>query len=86
MTYSIGTVSHGTLLADHLIQAFVAELPASHRLRQDYEAYGYNVAEADELVDELIDALDTLAPEGTYFGTHPGDGSDFGFWPVELLA
>lgn len=38
--------------------------------------------DADEAVDMLFVALSKLAPEGLYFGTHEGDGSDFGFWPI----
>ena len=34
-----------------------------------------------EIVNELIDALNDLAPPFTYFGNTEGDGSDFGFWP-----
>jgi hypothetical protein len=36
---------------------------------------------ADYLVQELTDALNSYCPPFVYFGTHPGDGADFGFWP-----
>lgn len=36
------------------------------------------------LLDSLFDGLNDAAPTGYYFGAHPGDGSDFGFWPVDL--
>jgi hypothetical protein len=35
---------------------------------------------ACELVSDLQDALQEFAPPYFYFGAHPGDGSDFGFW------
>lgn len=38
---------------------------------------------ADQFMEELFDVLNHYAPEGHYFGAHPGDGSDFGFWPSE---
>lgn len=38
---------------------------------------------SDWLLDYLFDTLNDLAPEGYYFGAHPGDGSDYGFWKCE---
>lgn len=39
--------------------------------------------EASELVTILMDELSAIAPDGHYFGAHPGDGADFGFWSVD---
>ena len=37
--------------------------------------------EAQWDVDALTDALQSRCPPFVYFGTLPGDGADFGFWP-----
>lgn len=88
-TIKSGTVIHGTLRAEDLINAFA-------RLLQELapEQYANLLVEADEVTDyesdeacEILVALETalseIAPEGMYFGTHPGDASDFGFWHWE---
>jgi len=39
---------------------------------------------ASYLLCEAEAALESLAPEGMYFGCLEGDGSDFGFWSYEV--
>lgn len=91
---TIGTVSHGTLRGADLMISFAEELnrlEPDHDLVKEAEAVQtlwsagwrdiYDREEAAELVDALQDALSAHAPPYCYFGTHEGDGSDFGFWP-----
>lgn len=35
------------------------------------------------VLDDIADALDSIAPENAYFGAHWGDGAEFGFWPTD---
>jgi hypothetical protein len=51
-----------------------------------FDDSGEEVAEGKEddaawLVESLGDALNEFAPPFCSFGSHEGDGSDFGFWP-----
>ena len=86
------SVSHGTLRSIDLIPEFLGVLQQYAKDRYDaYVKANPEVLDLDGMddetlswvVDELIDELNTVAPEGTYFGSHPGDGSDFGFWTMD---
>lgn len=88
------TVSHGTLREADLIPAF-EELLESAGVAYDRPACVDRLLNGDHLStseweeasyylnEGLFDLLNEIAPEGTYFGAHPGDGSDFGFWQCE---
>ena len=98
----LGTLIHGTLRSEDLLQAFASEL---YRLAggtgEGDQPQGIineamdlldNASEekfeefASELVTELMDALNEYAPDGYYFGAIEGDGSDFGFWADEITG
>lgn len=45
---------------------------------------GDDATTADEILNETVfDLLDSIAPDGTHFSAHEGNGSDFGFWVNE---
>lgn len=88
----VGTVISCTMRPEDLIPAFFGELRqlAPQKANEIYRGHGcidandgYDSEEADWLLSDLFDALDECSPEGCYFGAHPGDGCDYGFWPVE---
>lgn len=88
-TYTFGSISHGTMRAEDLIDAFSSELhylaKANKRIKKFHallkECDKYSEDGAADLVNDLFDALDEFAPPYCYFGAHEGDGSDYGFWP-----
>lgn len=44
----------------------------------------WETEEAVEILNEdIFDEMDAISPEGYYFGSHPGDASDFGYWPID---
>jgi hypothetical protein len=75
----IGSVSSGTLRDEDLADAFADELRRLHKRVPSREHF-------DDLHDFVLECetlLNELAPDYTYFGTHPGDGAEFGFWVIE---
>lgn len=85
-----GSIISGTMRPEDLIPAF---LQAIHQVDpQTAERYDKECAEVlqeedpeaiSEIINELFDILNEIAPEGTCFSAHSGDGADYGFWPVE---
>lgn len=95
----IGSVSSDTMRAEDLIPCFLDVLEQFDKARADgireeysglLERLGTDDAteeDADEasmlLNETLFDALNDYAPPYFYFGSHPGDGADYGFWLSE---
>lgn len=88
------SLSHATLLNEDLIPAFAEFLEQNFPLEyseivndEDYyyilEFGDYDSETAYYLLETLFDTLDIVSPDGTIFGAHEGDGSDFGFWRYE---
>jgi len=86
-----GVISWGTLRTEDLIERFadaLYSLSPTHSLVGEYldkVSGAVTMTEVEELyfLEDLFYALDELASEGFYFGTHDGDGSLFGFWPID---
>lgn len=92
MTVELGSVISGTHRPQDLIPAFVQclrdlgvqdmQLSYIEDCMGEEEYFESGQAQVD-LHEYLFDLLDGQAPPYCYFGTHPGDGSDFGFWVCE---
>jgi len=54
---------------------------------EDDDNYDYNSLNSatEILFSEVFFILNDIAPKGCYFGSHVGDGSDYGFWKMEAI-
>lgn len=87
-----GSVSHGTMRPEDLIPCFISilrEFGSKHIQRkldlieESMGCPGYFDGDGAsiDLNESLFEWMNDIAPEGYYFGSHPGDGSDYGYWP-----
>ena len=95
MKAQLGSISTGTMRYHDLIPVFAGELErldnegkyvglidrCNALTDEDYESNDIDtIEEIGDLSENLFDALDSFAPPYAYFGSHEGDGSDYGFW------
>lgn len=81
----LGSVSHGTMLAEDLIQCFESILEeldsgAYEEYQKDYPPIDQWSDLDDDRLEALFNALDDAAPPYVSFGASEGDGADYGFW------
>ena len=88
------TVIHATLRPQDLIPAFMTVIKdtaeyvqimnfvPAHATEDDTAEY-WDSEDCSFFLQDLFDTLNNYAPDGYYFGSHGGDGSDFGYWKIE---
>jgi hypothetical protein len=92
--FTLGSVSSGTLRTQDLLPAFANKLQelggegmtllneAYHFLENVLDFQDpYDVEYPGILAHDLVEELSGRCPPFVFFGAHPDDGADFGFWP-----
>lgn len=94
-SYENVAISSGTLRTQDLYKNFFSYLsyPIFFNLLDketqnfvgDKWSYLLPVSDSDmrSRLEDAFNILESIAPEGCYFGSHPGDGACFGFWIIE---
>jgi len=85
----VGSIIEGTLQPADLIPAFVEELKRLDKEGTYQELIGeaenitdYDTEDAQFILDNLFDALDSFSPPYAFFGAANTDGAAFGYWPA----
>ena len=85
------SMSHGTMRPQDLIPRYmdvirdtseylqIMHVVPTHAFEDDGAAW-WNSEDAAFFLEDLADTLNDYALKGYYFGSHPGDGSDYGYW------
>ena len=92
---SHGTMRNEDLIPDFLWELDRVDTARANGIREDYadildamndddfDVFTDDMQDAaSDLVNTLFDALNEYCPDDCYFGAHPGDGSDYGCWPI----
>jgi hypothetical protein len=87
------SLSHGTMKTVELVTSFMDFLSDVHDECDIYSEFVdiqeqvENAQDLDDLEhilnEDIWNLLNKIAPDGCYFGGHPGDGIDYGFWEKE---
>jgi len=96
--YIFGSVSSGTMRPEHLIPSFLSvasdlkirnkKLSRIRRTLNHSEKYREKYFSSEDSsfdLDFLFDLLNEYSPPYFFFGAHPGNGSDYGFWLSEFF-
>jgi hypothetical protein len=85
--YPMGSVSSGTMRSEDLYDAFTSALkdldPKRYEAFTEDNQYAWgddDDTSMDNAVKDLFDILNEYAAPYFYFGVHPSDGADYGFW------
>ena len=74
----IGTTSEGSLILADIVAGIWHLVPA--KPLKEFDAAEPDSSDAYMIYEDIEYAMDEIAPDGCYFGAHPGDGADIGVW------